>query len=373
MINERDFTLGFFHRISRPAVLLLLVFIAGCGKMAPPRAPERIRLRTTELEGVQRGASIILSWPSPPLAKEKTSRSYVARVDIYRLTESRGQEPVLDVDDYESAAGLIGFLDRAAIEDQVKTLGRLQYIDKLNPTGAANNRLRYAVRYVNEGEQKALFSNTVAIAPFPSVAAPPQDLRKNLDEQDLIRLEWTPPDSNVDGTKPASIVGYNIYRRLARRQIGKDPLNAAPLRETVFDDRRFQYGAKYVYTVRALSQGATGLIESADSEPFPYSPVDTYPPAPPEPVTIASANNVISLFWPSSLEPDAAGYNVYRAESPGAADSDWVKLTSSPAAAVTFRDDRVTTGKRYYYRVTAVDKYENESKPSKTVSETANP
>jgi len=360
--------------ISIPAFALLLAACAACGKMAPPRAPERIKLRTTELEAIQRGSAVLLSWPAPPLAKEKSSRSYVARVDIYRLTEARDQEPVLFADDYEAAAGVIAFMDRAGIEEQIKTFGRLQYTDQLSLAGAANKRLRYAVRYVNGSEQKALFSNTVALEPFASVAAPPRGLTKLADDQDLIKLEWTPPDANVDGARPPSIVGYNIYRRLARRVFARgDPLNSEPLTGTTFDDRKFQYGANYVYTVRALSQGLNGLIESADSEPFQIKPVDTYPPAAPGPVTIASANNVISLFWPSSSEPDVAGYNVYRAESEDAPDQDWVKLNPRLAAAVTFRDEQVISGRRYYYYVTAVDKFENESKRSKIVSETANP
>ncbi|HWC77470.1 MAG TPA: TolB protein, partial [Blastocatellia bacterium] len=79
-------------------------------------------------------------------------------------------------------------------------------------------------------------------------------------------------------------------------------------------------------------------------------------------------------IWPSSPERDLAGYHVYRAESPDAAAADWIKLTAEPLANVTtFRDDRVVIGKRYYYKVTAVDRFDNESAASRIVSETANP
>jgi len=40
---------------------------------------------------------------------------------------------------------------------------------------------------------------------------------------------------------------------------------------------------------------------------------------------------------------------------------------------VTYRDDRVTIDQVYYYKVSAVDRFNNESKPSRVVSETAHP
>ena len=49
-------------------------------------------------------------------------------------------------------------------------------------------------------------------------------------------------------------------------------------------------------------------------------------------------------------------------------DSDSFTLTRT-----TYRDDRVRTGTRYAYRLTAVDRYGNESAPSEPVSDTASP
>jgi fibronectin type 3 domain-containing protein len=67
------------------------------------------------------------------------------------------------------------------------------------------------------------------------------------------------------------------------------------------------------------------------------------------------------------------GYNVYRTDSADAADKDWVKLTAQPITTVTYRDERVVVDNVYFYRVTAVDKFDNESKPSRAVSEAAHP
>jgi hypothetical protein len=369
--------------ISMPARRFALLFVIGllvtassCGKVGPPVPPARLTERTAELTAIQRGPSVLLQWPAPALVQNKSSRSYIARVDIYRLDEQRGEEPVLDADDYEAEAQVIGFLDRAAIEAQVKSLGRLQFADAINVSGAgtlATRRLRYAVRYLNARDQAAAFSNTVAIEPAPAISSPPFALRAEAPAQDVINISWSAPDANVDGSRPASIVGYNVYRRNRKRETGGRQINSEPVTETRFTDREFQYQAEYAYFVRALSQGANGIIESADSEPVTITPVDEFAPSAPEPVSIASANGTISLFWPTSPEPDVIGYNIYRSDSARSPDKDWVKLTAQPVTAVTYRDERVVIDNLYAYRVTAVDRFGNESKPSRAVSETAHP
>jgi len=283
---------------------------------------------------------------------------------------------VLDPEDYETIAQLIGFMDRATIETQVKTLGHLQFTDTVNLANSrdlANTRLRYAIRYSNKRNQAAAFSNTVALEPAPGIAMPPTALSAKADAQDVITVSWIPPTTNVDGVTPASIAGYNIYRRSAKQEFGGDLLNSEPVTNTTFNDTRFQYLVDYVYFVRALSQGANGLIESADSEPLSFTPVDRFAPSAPDPVSIASANGTISLFWPSSPERDVIGYNVYRADSAQASGQNWTKLNEQPITTVTFRDDRVAIDQTYYYRVTAVDRFNNESEQSRVVSETAHP
>ena len=363
--------------VSLSCALLTCLTTCSCGKIGAPVPPSRITQRTTDLKAVQRGSAVVLSWPSPTLVGAESSRDYIARVDVYRLRETKDQEPLLDPDDYEAAADLIGYLDRATIEALVKSVGALQYTDSIDlksARDASNLRLRYAVRYINLRGQKSSFSNSVAIEPLPAVAAPPTSLHVAASAQDEVKIDWSPPDSNVDGTRPASVAGYNVYRRAAKREAFTRPLNSEPISEPHFTDTKFQYETDYVYVVRALSQGAIGLIESADSEPASLTPVDVFAPAAPEPVSIASANGVISLFWPTSTERDVVGYNIYRAESTEAGDGEWIKLTAQPLSSVTaYRDDRVVIGKRYSYRVAAVDRFGNESAPSHVVSETANP
>jgi fibronectin type 3 domain-containing protein len=351
----------------------LCLLFSACGKVGAPIPPVRLTERTTELSAIQRGARIVLSWPSPALAKNENDSSYVARVDIYRLTERQGQDPVLDADDYEAEAQVIYSLDRATIEAQVNALGHLEFSDAINLNQLpANTRLRYAVRYVNKRGQQAAFSNSVAFVPVAAIALEPVNLKIASQAQGEVTIQWDEPPSNVDGSSPASLVGYNLYRLRSNRKIAREALNSEPITSTSFVDRTIQYKTEYTYIVRSLSQGVNGLIESVDSEPLPFLPIDNFAPAAPDPVSIASANGTISLFWPSSSEKDVVRYNIYRTTDE-AGEKDWLKIGSVESKFVTFRDDRVTLDSKYLYRVTAVDRFDNESDPSRVVSETAHP
>jgi hypothetical protein len=223
----------------------------------------------------------------------------------------------------------------------------------------------------NTDGRAADFSNYATIEPLLNLALPPARMEaKQVETQ--IEITWDPPNSNMNETSPANVVGYNIYRR----QGGAfNKVNADPLLEPRFVDRNFQFGAKYQYVVRSLSfkPGSASLsesIESDDSPPLDHTPKDTFPPEPPKPLTIASINSMVSIFWPLSAEPDVVGYNVYRTEDENAPPEKWVKLNKELHKSASFRDDNVQVGKKYFYQITAVDAFGNEGVRSETASET---
>ena len=81
----------------------------------------------------------------------------------------------------------------------------------------------------------------------------------------------------------------------------------------------------------------------------------------------------IDLSWAPNTDPDLAGYNVYRQDidSNGAAAGTATRLNQTPVAGPAYRDQTAVPGRRYAYRVTAVDTAGNESVPSADVQETA--
>ncbi len=75
-------------------------------------------------------------------------------------------------------------------------------------------------------------------------------------------------------------------------------------------------------------------------------------------VKIESGNNhVVDLTWDASTSKDVAGYNVYR----GPDRSTRTKINPDLVAATLYDDSTVVNGKTYYYAVTSVDTYGNES------------
>jgi fibronectin type 3 domain-containing protein len=78
----------------------------------------------------------------------------------------------------------------------------------------------------------------------------------------------------------------------------------------------------------------------------------------------------IDLSWEPNLEPRVTGYRVYRRNVDGAAPDAWRRLDVSPVSTAAYRDLTAEAGRRYAYRVTAVDAAGNESAPSSEVEET---
>ena len=72
----------------------------------------------------------------------------------------------------------------------------------------------------------------------------------------------------------------------------------------------------------------------------------------------------IDLSWEPDLEPRIAGYRVYRRDLDGDAPAVWQRLSSEPVPVAAYRDLSVVAGRRYAYRVTAVNAAGNESAPS---------
>jgi len=155
-------------------------------------------------------------------------------------------------------------------------------------------------------------------------------------------------------------------------------------------DRTAQTGTTYRYTaqrVRTVLLGGhslevRGLPSATVTVPMP----DIFPPDPPtglvaspgfvggEPGSQApdqtpeqTPRPAIDLSWEPAIEPRVAGYRVYRREGEGTAR----RLNSELVPVPAYRDLTVEAGRRYTYRVTALDGAGNESAPSGEATESA--
>ncbi len=347
-------------------ILFILFFLlTGCGKRGMPVPPKERVLQRVEIAGFQRGNQVIISWKMPARNAKKDSVLNISRADIYRLAEPITSPLQLSEEEFSNRSTLIAALKITDADFGMKTL---TYKDTLEFAGQSA-RLRYAIRFVNAGGQKAGFSNALLIEPTSKVAANPTALTAE-SSQDAIRLKWLPSQTNIDGSSPVSILGYNVYRSTSPKEPGK-LLNKSPVTTANFDDEFFDFGKDYFYFVRAVSVGTQAEpIESAESNVLKYKAIDTFAPTAPSAITVAAAPTTISIFFAVNVEKDVVGYKIYRSEDKDLPKDKWTLLTPELLKTNTFQDKKVESGKTYYYYLTATDKFGNVSEPSEVVSET---
>jgi hypothetical protein len=328
----------------------------------PPR--ERVT-QIVEIDGFQRGSQVILSWKMPARNASKSSTLNISRADIYRLAEPANAPLQISEEEFANRSTLIAAMPITDADFALKTL---TYRDQLRFAGQAA-RLRYAIRFVNASGQKAGFSNNLIIEPTSKIAANPSDLSAEA-TQEAVKLRWMPPATNVDGSTPVSLLGYYIYRSNSQTEPAK-ALNKTPVTDTNFDDAFFEFGKEYFYFVRAVSIGTQAEpVESSESNVVNFRPVDTFPPAPPTAITLAASPTSISIFFAVNPEKDIAGYRIYRTTDDTAPKETWELVTQELLKTNTFQDNRVESGKKYFYYLTAIDNFKNTSGPSEVVSET---
>ena len=358
------------RRLVLAVLLPALLFVVNCGKRRPPLPPiERVQQRTELLSGAQRGNQVILSWPAPRRNASDESVQSIRRIDVYRLAEKPRAPLGLTEEEFSTRSTLIGSV---TYEEIKKATDVLTYIDTLELAGEPA-RLRYAVRYVNAAGQRAAFSNFLLLEPAARIAQPPTIVATGKEvAENAITISWQPPTANIDGSTPVNLLGYNIYRVDESEDVNSQtPINDALVSGAQYQDKSFKFGENYRYVVRSVSLGTEGAqVESLNSNSIAVSPLDTFPPSAPASITVAAAPGRLSIFFPANPEPDIAGYNIYRSTDPDMPKEKWSKLNSSLLTRTTFQDERVESGKRYYYYLTAVDQAGNVSPRSEVVSDT---
>lgn len=293
----------------------------------------------------------------------------IRRIDVYRLAEKPGAPLALTEEEFAARSNLVG----SVTFEQIQTAGdTLTYRDVLELAGEPT-RLRYALRYVNAQGHRAAFSNFLTIEPAARIAQSPTLSTQPKLAEDAITLTWQPPPANIDGSTPVNLLGYNVYRiQESQSDRSQVPINSALVSGTEYADRNFQFGNTYRYVVRSVSLGTGGAqVESLNSNSVEVPARDIFPPAAPERPSLAADPSFgrLAIFFAANKETDIAGYNIYRSTDPNLPKDQWAKLNQSLLTRTTYQDERVESGKTYYYYLTAVDQAGNVSPPSEVGSE----
>ena len=344
-------------------IIVTMISNLGCGKRRPPIAPKKKSVERVEISPLQRGSEISISWRYNPTPVSDASIGAVVRADIYRLVLKGDSRESISDDEFTERSGIIGSVEYDA---KSGTPELVSYKDGLD-LSKGSLKVLYAVRLVAKSGERLPFSKIVRLNVTSKVSRP-IELLSATPNQDAVTVTWKPSDANLDGTQPANLLGYNLYR--IEGQNGAVLINKSPVADDRYSDGTFKFGSSYKYFVRAVHSTDTGLTESDPSNQISITPVDVFPPAPPSAITIAASPKAISIFFAFNQESDIAGYRIFRSEDGELDKSKWLELSKSPIKTTTFQDESVTAGKTYFYFILAVDSVGNLSDPSEVVSET---
>lgn len=387
---------GLTRSISVSLVFVSLNFIAAltlAGCAAPgqpitrrPPAPTPI----SDLSARQVGNSVSVTFTLPKETVQGRPLTAAPQVDIYRQ--------------FVAASAAAQRAPLAPPERQIVTIPSqtlqeyragepYSFSDVLSPadlSAHAGSEAVYMVRTRTANHDSAN-SNVVAIPIFPA-PQPVADLQCQVTRSAII-LSWTPAATPGAAAALGIVsVRYRIYRSSKTsaatstsplNDVSKGPsVSAAPipfrqvgeLSEPPYRDSNFTFGQTYAYYVVSVAQYGASAVESEASRTVEVTPRDTFPPPAPSGLVAAAAPATAStpahvdLSWNISSAPNVAGYNIYRSTANTVSADRWDRLNRSPLLTPAFRDIPEVSGKQYFYRVTVVDTFGNESVPSASVN-----
>jgi hypothetical protein len=354
--------------------LVACVWVAGCAAPGDPVARHPVvPAAIADLAVRQTGNALALTFTLPTRSMDHENLPEHPSLEIFRAMLAPGAAP-----DKKTEWRLAYSVPSAQVDaylqgERVEVHDTLAAEDFVRPGGAS---VAYKIRTRVVTARASADSNVVTARIYP-VPEAPQGVHIGVTESAL-NVSWAAaaaPDGAVRH-------GYRVYRGVlesGQESAAQDVSHArlkSPLEldgtsnSTEYRDEHFEFGVTYLYTVRSVAQFGDALVESADSPPVAVTPRDIFPPAAPLNVEVSvtpatqQAAASVELSWAISPETDLAGYFVYRSdaeEQPGE------RISTDMLPSPTFRDISVLPGRRYFYRVSAVDRAGNESPRSAAV------
>ena len=362
--------------------------MSGCASIGAPVPPSlELPKPPTDLRATRKGDKVYLTWSVPT---KTTDRQNVRRPGPTRICRSLSAM----MSQCDVPVGNVAPTRESTKPATPGTNQKMQaeFIDTIPADLQQQNATRmatYAVEPLNLDARSAGFSNQVQIALAPTLPPPP-----NVDAKvsaDGVVLTW---DCETPPIEPAGLrYVYRIYRRTADK--GTDvKLSDETCPGGRYVDHTIEWQKNYEYRItvvttttlekgllpcpNASSDEVTTIpncihvadIEGADSSPQQVFTNDTFPPAVPTGLQAGFSGPgqqpFIDLVWAPDTDADLAGYNVYRREGNSEPQKINTELIKSPA----YRDTNLTSGKTYFYAVSAVDLRGNESGRSEEGSDT---
>ena len=354
----------------------LPIFLAGCGAPGEPTPPSpQIPVAITDLTAHQTGDAVELTFTPPGKSTLSERLKEVPTLEILR----GGLKPdgMADPKSFRVVDTIPG-----SLVSNYQQKNKVVFADPVPPADVrkdAGMTVVYRVRSRVSDQKTSPSSNDVTVSLFP-VPERISSVEVQVAENG-VRLRWATPTRTSGGEALTKVDEYRVYRgeldpgtaesALKDRTSWKAPLaQIGKTQQAEYTDETIEFGKTYAYVVRSVILAGGTLLESSDSEIQVITPKDTFPPAAPQGLVAAvlpgdgPGKVVVDLSWSINVEPDLAGYRVYRSEDEGTPGQ---LLTPELLPTPAYRDISAMVGKRYWYTVTAVDRAGNESAASSAV------
>ncbi|MFA4827804.1 MAG: hypothetical protein WC855_08280 [Thermodesulfovibrionales bacterium] len=290
------------HQLSAMSLIVAFFLLFSCGKKEPPtlKAYEKPDA-PSGLKAIHRENNIILSW-SYTSKKENLKEFYILRA------EDSSFQKIASVTKEESS-----------------------YTDVNFKTGAF-----YKYKVV-AGSLKKVFSNdsnVITVRPLPVPPAP--ENVSFLAGNDALSISWGSAGENIF---------YNIYKSPDKGKYGINPINAEPIKTTLYSDT-FELTKPVYYTIRSLFNNEY-RNEGPASDEIEVNPAD-FVPLRPEGLQAIFAGDKAVISWKENPEVWVKKYRVYRKTN----EEEGFKLAGEPVTPAF--TDREKTGTKHVYQITAV-------------------
>jgi len=309
--------------------VLCYAVMVGCGSIGEPLYPAvKIPMRVTDVGAVERGDQIDVTFTTPSQTTEGLAIKTLSKIEL-RIGPSPGSP--FNVGAWARDAQIIEVPPPASPGLVLKRIPVQEYIGKDEVI---------AVRTANEKGRYSDWSNAV-----PLTVGPPLTTPENFKPEATTRgvaLTWT---------APAGATQYRIFRKAPDEQT---PSQLATSDQPSYTDTSAEFDKTYSYYVEAARDKTVSDVAG----PVTITPKDIFPPAVPTGLNASAGVGAVELAWDRNTEPDFKEYRVLRAEG----DGPFTQIAAGLDAPL-YSDTSVQSGKRYQYRIVAVDQLGNASQP----------
>jgi len=337
------------------SLLILFLFMSACAKMAAPEPPlKRIPLPATQVQARQEGAQIFVECVLPSRNIDGSSIQSYRKIEISEgiLPQNAASSTLQD------DVTLLQVLEGPDLDKRIQQRHFLTKIPDVVKRIAGSDRpytgmISLSIRFQNERSHWSAPTLSSHI-PVGRIAAAPSNLGLSMDKNGIY-LKWNPPKQNCDGSEPAIYDGTLIFQR----ELPNGPVEQIAKitgDETAFTQTNFRFDRRAEYAVGFFRMTAGGMIQSGLSSWEEIDTRDVYSPDTPTGLNVVLEARHIKLIWNPVLDPDIAGYHVFRRSG---LEEKLQNLNSKPVTYPSYTDMNADPGKSYYYRVAAVDHHGN--------------